>query len=104
MCLQNNIDKVIEDCTTALKLNTYYSKAMLRRAKAAEKQNDLDLALEDLATACILERFQSSDNVAELDRVAKAAGTCQIISNCYLNFKFQHFFTIFSQQRCRRVY
>lgn len=47
---------------------------MLRRAKAAEKQNNLDLALEDLATACILERFQSNANVAELDRIAKAAG------------------------------
>lgn len=79
--MQNNVDKVIEDCTTALKLNTYYSKAMLRRAKAAEKQNDLDLALEDLATACILERFQNGDNVTELDRIAKAAGTCQIIRN-----------------------
>lgn len=54
---------------------------MLRRAKAAEKQNNLDLSLEDLATACILERFQNNDNVNELDRVAKAAGMCQIIRN-----------------------
>lgn len=67
----NNTEKVIEDCTTALNLNKRYTKAMLRRAKAAEKQNDLDLAIEDLATACIVEAFQNNVTVSELDRIAK---------------------------------
>lgn len=47
---------------------------MLRRAKAAEKQNDLDLAIEDLATACIVEAFQNNVTVSELDRIAKTTG------------------------------
>lgn len=47
---------------------------MLRRAKAAEKQNNLDLAIEDLATACIVEAFQNNVTVSELDRIAKATG------------------------------
>lgn len=68
------LPKVIEDCTTAISLNKYYTKAILRRAKAAEKQNDIDLALEDLATACIVESFQNNVTVSELDRLAKATG------------------------------
>lgn len=72
--MQNDIAKVIEDCTAALNLNKRYTKAMVRRAKAAEKQHDLDLALEDLATACLVDAFQNPENIAELDKIAKATG------------------------------
>lgn len=71
---QNDLEKVIEDCTAALNLNKRYIKAMIRRAKAAEKLNNLDLALEDLATTCLLEGFQNHTNISELDRIAKATG------------------------------
>lgn len=73
--IQEDIEKVIADCTAALALNKRYVKAMMRRAKAAEKINDIDLALEDLATACILEGFHNTDNIQELDRIAKATGS-----------------------------
>lgn len=53
---------------------------MVRRAKAAEKQNDLNLALEDLATACLVDGFQNHDTITELDRIAKATGMRELIS------------------------
>lgn len=47
---------------------------MLRRAKAAEKLKNIDLALEDTATACILEGFRNTNILSELDRLGKLSG------------------------------
>ena len=71
---QNEPNKVLDDCTESLKLNQRYTKALMRRAKAAERLKNIDLSLEDLACACILEYFRNSENLAELDRIAKATG------------------------------
>lgn len=71
---QNNPEKALEDCNESLNLNPRYRKALLRRAKAAERLNNLDLSLEDLAAACLLDNFIASDSLAELDRIAKATG------------------------------
>lgn len=65
---------VKEDCTLALKLNEKYVKAFLRRSRAAEKSGDLVLALEDVTSACILERFQVQSSLVNADRILKALG------------------------------
>ncbi|CAG4948558.1 mitochondrial import receptor subunit TOM70 [Colias croceus] len=67
-------DQVKEDCTFALKLNEKYVKAYLRRSRAAEKSGDLVLALEDVTSACILERFQVQSSLVNADRILKALG------------------------------
>lgn len=67
-------DQVKEDCTVALKLNEKYVKAYLRRARAAEKSTDLVLALEDVTSACILEKFQVQSSLVNADRILKALG------------------------------
>lgn len=67
-------EQVKEDCTFALKLNEKYIKAFLRRSRAAEKSGDLVLALEDVTSACILERFQVQTSLVIADRVLKALG------------------------------
>ncbi|KAG7306234.1 hypothetical protein JYU34_008837 [Plutella xylostella] len=67
-------DQVKEDCTFALKLNEKYVKAFLRRSRAAEKSGDLVLALEDVTSACILERFQVQSSLVNADRILKALG------------------------------
>lgn len=67
-------EQVKEDCTFALKLNEKYVKAFLRRSRAAEKSGDLVLALEDVTSACILERFQVQSSLVNADRILKALG------------------------------
>lgn len=67
-------EQVKEDCTFALKLNEKYVKAFLRRSRAAEKSSDLVLALEDVTSACILERFQVQSSLVNADRILKALG------------------------------
>lgn len=67
-------DKVKEDCTKALSLNEKYIRAFLRRSRAAEKSQDLVLALEDVTAACILEGFQVQGSLLMADRILKALG------------------------------
>ncbi|KAL4715402.1 hypothetical protein ACJJTC_015173 [Scirpophaga incertulas] len=67
-------EQVKEDCTYALKLNEKYVKAFLRRSRAAEKSGDLVLALEDVTSACILEKFQVQSSLVNADRILKALG------------------------------
>lgn len=67
-------DQVKEDCGLALKLNEKYVKAFLRRSRAAEKSGDLVLALEDVTSACILEKFQVQSSLVNADRILKALG------------------------------
>jgi hypothetical protein len=45
--------KVIEDCSRAIELNPKYLKCIQRRARAAEKINNFELALEGLLTSII---------------------------------------------------
>jgi len=68
-------DEAIEDCTAALELSPRYIKALARRASLYERLNMLQNCLLDATAACILERFQNSDNVMRIDRVLKALGT-----------------------------
>ncbi|XP_015187403.1 PREDICTED: mitochondrial import receptor subunit TOM70 [Polistes dominula] len=65
---------VTADCTKALELNPKYVKAFLRRAKALEYTNDLEHALEDVTTACFLQRFTNQSALTIADRVLKKLG------------------------------
>lgn len=65
---------VKEDCTSALELNSRYTKALFRRAKANENTNDLTASLEDITATCILEGFQNNSSLIFADRVLKELG------------------------------
>lgn len=62
------------DCKKALELNPKYAKALLRRARAMEYCNELESALEDVTTACILENFSNQTAIVMADRVLKQLG------------------------------
>jgi len=68
------LDKVIADCSEAIKLNPRYTKALLRRAKVAEKQDKLIMALEDLTAVCIIECFRNSKTLQTVDVLLKKIG------------------------------
>ncbi|XP_045210423.2 mitochondrial import receptor subunit TOM70-like [Mercenaria mercenaria] len=65
---------VLENCTEAIKLNGKYTKALSRRANAAEQLGDLQLSLEDVTAVCILEGFQNQSTLQMADRVLKNLG------------------------------
>ncbi|XP_063980698.1 mitochondrial import receptor subunit TOM70 [Diachasmimorpha longicaudata] len=65
---------VKEDCTRALDLNPTYTKALIRRAKVLEKNNEFELALEDITAACMLERFSNESVLLAADRILKQLG------------------------------
>ena len=75
MCfiLQKEYQKVVEDCTSALKIDPYYMKALTRRAKAYENIDMLNEAFEDLTTLCILQKFSNSSMVLA-DKLVKKIG------------------------------
>ena len=69
-----NYVKVIEDCDKALELDPNYTKALLRRAKAAEQIEEFQMAFEDLTALCILENFQNEKNIIFADKLVKTLG------------------------------
>ena len=74
--MQKKYTSVKEDCTKALELQPMYGKALLRRARAMEKMNELELVLEDVTAACILEQFSNQSTLQMADRVLKQLGQC----------------------------
>ncbi|XP_055636640.1 mitochondrial import receptor subunit TOM70 isoform X2 [Toxorhynchites rutilus septentrionalis] len=66
--------EVIQDCSKALACNPKYLKALKRRAKAYEHQQDLAKSFEDTTAACILEGFQNNSTLMMADRVLKELG------------------------------
>lgn len=67
-------DKVIEDCDMALELDPRYTKALLRRAKAAELTENHQMAFEDVTALCILENFANEKNIVFADKLVKTLG------------------------------
>uniref|UniRef100_A0A2P2I3H9 Import receptor subunit TOM70-like n=1 Tax=Hirondellea gigas TaxID=1518452 RepID=A0A2P2I3H9_9CRUS len=65
---------VMKDCGAALELNPRYTKALMRRARAAETLKDLDLALEDYTAICIIETFNNQESLNIVDRILKQIG------------------------------
>lgn len=65
---------VADDCTKALELNSKYTKALHRRARAYENLKELELCLEDVTAVAILEGFQNSNSLIFADRILKDLG------------------------------
>ncbi|KAI8325112.1 TPR-like protein [Martensiomyces pterosporus] len=68
---QDSHEKVIEDCSSALKLEPRYVKALMRRAQAYESTGRFRDSLYDFTTACILEDFKNSLAATSAERVLK---------------------------------
>ncbi|KAF0042627.1 hypothetical protein F2P81_006159 [Scophthalmus maximus] len=66
--------EVIQDCCQAVELNPRYIKALFRRAKALEKQDNKKECLEDVTAVCILEAFQNQQSMLLADKVLKQLG------------------------------
>ncbi|GAA5973994.1 hypothetical protein JCM11641_008202 [Rhodosporidiobolus odoratus] len=70
----NQQEKVVEDCTSALRLDSSYIKALNRRATAREqlgKPENLYLALCDFTAAAIIDNFATEGTTASVERVMK---------------------------------
>ena len=70
-----NYEKVIDDCTEALKLDINYIKALNRRATALESLERYKEALRDFTAAAILDKFQNEQAANAVDRVLKKYAT-----------------------------
>ncbi|KAH7325209.1 ADP/ATP carrier receptor [Rhizoctonia solani] len=69
--------KVIEDCTEALKLDPKYAKALNRRATALEAMDNLKDALRDFTALAIIEHFKNDSASAAVERVLAKLSTKQ---------------------------
>ncbi|KAJ3186541.1 TOM (translocase of outer membrane) complex component [Gaertneriomyces sp. JEL0708] len=65
-------DKVIEDATEALKLDSQYVKALNRRAQAYERLEKFAESLNDYTVVCVLGEFKNDSVLAATDRVLKS--------------------------------
>ncbi|XP_014285604.1 mitochondrial import receptor subunit TOM70 [Halyomorpha halys] len=70
----NETQKILDDCSAALKLKPDYLKALSRRYKAAEKLGKIRQALEDVTAVCLLENFNNMETLSAADRILKVIG------------------------------
>ncbi|KAI8341771.1 hypothetical protein BC941DRAFT_346310 [Chlamydoabsidia padenii] len=68
-------DRVIADSNEALKLDPVYVKAINRRAQAYEKENQLNDALYDFTSVCILDGFKNDNAAKSMERLLKQVAT-----------------------------
>ncbi|ORZ20242.1 hypothetical protein BCR42DRAFT_408316 [Absidia repens] len=68
-------DRVIADSNEALKLDPVYVKAINRRAQAFEKENQLNDALYDFTSVCILDGFKNDNAAKSMERLLKQVAT-----------------------------
>ncbi|GAA5875664.1 hypothetical protein JCM16303_003947 [Sporobolomyces ruberrimus] len=74
----NELDKVVGDCTDALRLDPSYIKALNRRATAREQiggVENLYLALCDFTAAAIIDNFSSQSTTDSVERVMNQLAT-----------------------------
>uniref|UniRef100_A0A1B6EDV1 Uncharacterized protein n=1 Tax=Clastoptera arizonana TaxID=38151 RepID=A0A1B6EDV1_9HEMI len=71
---KNILEDVIKDCTSALEYNPRYTKALQRRAKAAERNGNLEQSLQDVTAVCILENFTNNSSLITADKILKQLG------------------------------
>ncbi|VDD94047.1 unnamed protein product [Enterobius vermicularis] len=78
LCYQNraaanerlgNLERVIEDCSTALSLNLFYQKAAVRRGRAYVRLGELENALDDFTYAFVLDANAVDHFAADTDKV-----------------------------------
>ncbi|GAA6000326.1 uncharacterized protein JCM10292_001459 [Rhodotorula paludigena] len=70
----NQLEQVIDDCTSALRLDPSYIKALNRRATAREQLGGVDhlyRALCDFTASAILDSFQNQSTTDSVERVMK---------------------------------
>ncbi|KAJ3043774.1 TOM (translocase of outer membrane) complex component [Rhizophlyctis rosea] len=70
----NQYDKVIEDCTEALRRDKNWGRALNRRAQAYEHEGEYSKALNDYTAFCVLEEFKNEAAITATDRVLKIIG------------------------------
>ncbi|ORY62858.1 mitochondrial outer membrane translocase receptor TOM70 [Leucosporidium creatinivorum] len=71
-------DKVVEDCTSALRLDPSYIKALNRRGTARENIGGIEslyLALCDFTAAAIIDNFQTESTQVSVEKVMKKLAT-----------------------------
>ena len=64
-------DKVIEDTTAALALDSEYVKALNRRANAYEQADQYSEALLDYTASCIMDSFRNDASAQSVERLLK---------------------------------
>lgn len=64
-------DKVIEDTTAAINLDSEYVKALNRRANAYEHLEKYSEALLDFTASCIIDEFQNQSSAHAVERLLK---------------------------------
>ncbi|PHH54444.1 Mitochondrial import receptor subunit tom70 [Ceratocystis fimbriata CBS 114723] len=68
---RNEWDKVIEDTTAAIAIDSQYVKALNRRAHAYDKTGRYREALLDYTTSCIIDNFRSQANAESVERLLR---------------------------------
>ena len=76
-----------------------YTKALSRRARAAEQTGDLMQCLEDTTAVCILESFENQQSLLMADRVLKVLGRTKAKENYKVSFHTQATHNILSSCR-----
>ncbi|EGD83696.1 hypothetical protein PTSG_04301 [Salpingoeca rosetta] len=71
---QKKYDKVIEDCTAALRLRPLYTKALNRRAQAYENKSKFRSALKDFTTILLIDKFQNEAASKAVERLLEMLG------------------------------
>ncbi|KAL8732190.1 MAG: hypothetical protein Q9166_002937 [cf. Caloplaca sp. 2 TL-2023] len=66
-----NWDKVVEDTTAAIALDSEYVKALNRRANAYEHQEKFSEALLDYTASCIIDGFRNEQSGQSVERLLK---------------------------------
>ncbi len=68
---QGDWDKVIEDTTAAINLDSEYVKALNRRANAYEHMEKYSEALLDFTASCIIDGFKTESSAQAVERLLK---------------------------------
>ena len=67
----SNWDKVIEDTTAAINLDSEYVKALNRRANAYQQTERYSEALLDFTASCIIDGFRTSSSAQSVEKLLK---------------------------------
>lgn len=73
-------EKVVEDTTAALNLNSEYVKALNRRAIAYEQLNKFSEALLDFTASCIIDGFRNELSAQSVERLLKKVAEAKVSS------------------------
>ncbi|KGG50306.1 subunit Tom70 of mitochondrial import receptor [Mitosporidium daphniae] len=69
---QGNYQKVVEDCTVAIRCSPLYLKAYERRSRAYESLGQLEDALSDLTACCVIDGFSNQSFPQRLEKILRS--------------------------------